>query len=830
MSSDAERALFPASEATGGTIDEEDNNADSATPAHDHHEGQGQDHHHHRSAAETPAATAAGSTQEHVPRPSLAAPTGAAPPPPPVSATASAAAAARVTQTGEEAGSGKGMYAEGRGAGGGGGGGGGAPVLSSGLEVKSEESEIHHYAQAGDVEEVRRCLLAGFNKVDEVDDLGCTPVHLAGAMGHTSVVRLLVEHGAAVDARDGAQCTALHAASEGGHPVVVELLLHLGADIDARNLKQQTPLHYACGYGQVEAVHQLVVRRASVGARDVKGNTPLHLACGEGGADVVRLLLAHGSPLDALNHRGRRPLHLACRNGHREVAIELLEYGADPSARDVDGMQALDMVGAGAGRRIPQGLKLDLINMLERYQLGEYALGRGHMNSTRSLRQMWRDRDSHSNISLSGTPHMAGLGVPAGPSSAAAAAAAAGAAAAAVSASGKVDGKFFASGGGASTTPFSRKGSALDGFSADSYGGGGVAAAGEGGQYDTGGAGVMSGMVIDELGGGGMGGMHGVGGAGHSPRWMVGAQVAGRLEEMRARELAASLRSKVQENEAMKRYLASVKEEMRMLQRKLSGHSSPSSSSPPPSILSSGAGGHRDPGSTAGAGADLPSAATPAASTNMVEQFSIAEMLTRGMYGSNGIGAARQQDVGGGSSDVLDESSSCFQAATRSTGVKAGERTGTAGAAPQSGDVGLEEGSAAERVADATAMARVTAARAGADDTAQAGGVLGAGAVDEDAGGGGKGASQLGTAPSHGSTPREDDPSASSTQDHDRGQAPAFIDAPPSGGGSSAELPSGQVEPGVGGDGGTVPVSISKLLDAKRAQLQSLLDAPRART
>lgn len=69
----------------------------------------------------------------------------------------------------------------------------------------------------------------------------------------------------------------------------------------------------------------------------------------------------------------------------------------------------------------------------------------------------------------------------------------------------------------------------------------------------------MSGMVIDEMGGGGVAGMHGVGGGGHSPRWMVGAQVAGRLEEMRARELAASLRSKVQENEAMKRYLESVK-------------------------------------------------------------------------------------------------------------------------------------------------------------------------------------------------------------------------------------------------------------------------------
>lgn len=53
---------------------------------------------------------------------------------------------------------------------------------------------------------------------------------------------------------------------------------------------------------------------------------------------------------------------------------------------------------------------------------------------------------------------------------------------------------------------------------------------------------------------GGMGGGGGVG-----TQWEVGAAVAGRLEEMRARELGASLRAKVQENEAMRRYLESVK-------------------------------------------------------------------------------------------------------------------------------------------------------------------------------------------------------------------------------------------------------------------------------
>lgn len=40
----------------------------------------------------------------------------------------------------------------------------------------------YHVVGQGDVEEVRRCLLNGLNGVDQVDELGCTAVHLAGAM------------------------------------------------------------------------------------------------------------------------------------------------------------------------------------------------------------------------------------------------------------------------------------------------------------------------------------------------------------------------------------------------------------------------------------------------------------------------------------------------------------------------------------------------------------------------------------------------------------------------------------------------------------------------
>ncbi|CAM9847648.1 unnamed protein product [Ectocarpus sp. 4 AP-2014] len=690
---------------------------------------------------------------------------------------------------------------------------------SSSLEVKVEESEIHHYAQAGDVEEVRRCLLAGFNKVDEVDELGCTPVHLAGAMGHTSVVKLLVEeHRAAVDARDGALCTPLHAASEGGHPVVVELLLRLGAEVDARNGRQQTPLHYACGYGQMEAAQQLVIRGASVGAKDAKGNTPLHLACGLAGTDVVRLLLAHGSPLNALNDRRRHPLHLACRGGHLEVVITLLEYGADPSAKDAYGKQAVDMVGA--GRRVPQGLRFDIINMLERYHMGEYAMARAPLSSTRSLRQMWRDRDSGESTPRASTARAGSLPSTAeggaGQGGAAAAAAAAGAAAAAAAAAGGC----FDSGGGSTIYSsrggsISRKGSmSLDGFSTASMGAGGEG----GGPLSVRGAAMRhSSRGFSEGDGRGDGGGGGGGGGGvRSPRWTVGAAVAGRLEGMRARELGASLRAKVQENEAMKRYVESVTEEMRALQQKISQQSSPASPppplSPPTTILSSYAGGGGGRG-VGGAGAVAPLVMSGPGE----EQLSIAEMVARG------IGAPRQDPAarhGAGAGERLFDGGRNFNPSLREPTVlvaDGGVGTEAAAAVPRARMVQVEGGSA---VAEAPAA---TTQRAHGD----AGAVTAVGLKGGEFSSVTAAAGAL-AAPEHGGAQREVGTAEAVAVAVTAAQVPSSVEATMVGGGGgiSSEQQQQQQQQPVGVEAGAVRVSISQLLDAKRAQLQSILDAP----
>lgn len=156
-----------------------------------------------------------------------------------------------------------------------------------------------------------------------------------------------------------------------------------------------------------------------------------------------------------------------------------------------------------------------------------------------------------------------------------------------------------------------------------------------------------------------------------------------------------------------------------------------------------------------GGGGGLPAAAAAGTVTDMAEQLSIAEMLARGMYGSDGIGAARQQGVGvsggvsggggGGSSGVLNDSrtsSSSLQAPAQRVGLKGGMSAGAAGAGGRDGDARLGGRSVAEVEAEATATAVRTTPEEGA---------TGVGAVDED-GGGGKGTSLLDMAPVHGST------------------------------------------------------------------------------
>ncbi len=80
-------------------------------------------------------------------------------------------------------------------------------------------------------------------------NLGKSALHYAAALGHTRVVRALLEGGASVDVRDAAGNTPLLFALL---PCTAEALLAAGADASHCNRHGLTLLHVACAFGLLE--------------------------------------------------------------------------------------------------------------------------------------------------------------------------------------------------------------------------------------------------------------------------------------------------------------------------------------------------------------------------------------------------------------------------------------------------------------------------------------------------------------------------------------------------------------------------------------------------
>ncbi len=110
---------------------------------------------------------------------------------------------------------------------------------------------------------------------------GHTPVYLAAALGHSTIVSVLVDHGAIINIECGRYGSPLHAACFAGHLEVVDNLLKLGA-------------------GHLEVVDNLLKLGAGI-------------SCGVVFDDA---------------------LQAACRGGHEDVALHLIESGSMIKSED----------------------------------------------------------------------------------------------------------------------------------------------------------------------------------------------------------------------------------------------------------------------------------------------------------------------------------------------------------------------------------------------------------------------------------------------------------------------------------------------------------------
>ncbi|TDG97235.1 hypothetical protein EPR50_G00223990 [Perca flavescens] len=192
-----------------------------------------------------------------------------------------------------------------------------------GLSCKSKDkkSALHFAAQYGRLNTCQRLLetITDSRLLNEGDERGLTPLHLASKEGHTKVVQLLLRKGALFHS-DYKGWTCLHYAASAGYTQTMDILL-------SANLKL-------------------------LDKTDEDGNTALHIAAREGHVAAVRLLLARGAEL-TLNKNDTSFLHEALQNGRKDVVNNVID-----SHRSAE---ALSLFTPGSGQRSPI---LDMIEFL----------------------------------------------------------------------------------------------------------------------------------------------------------------------------------------------------------------------------------------------------------------------------------------------------------------------------------------------------------------------------------------------------------------------------------------------------------------------------------
>ena len=160
--------------------------------------------------------------------------------------------------------------------------------------------------------------------IDLIDFNGFTPLIHASIEENNDLVEYLLNRGADVNVKPlDEQATALVFACHCGNFSIVKILLDHGAAIDTFDVEGLTPLHRACFLGYPAITKLLLDRGATIVNHPL---SPLHLACKNGSIKCAIELLNRGMDVDLQDFRGDTPIDLAIRFGHQSIVNVLLNH------------------------------------------------------------------------------------------------------------------------------------------------------------------------------------------------------------------------------------------------------------------------------------------------------------------------------------------------------------------------------------------------------------------------------------------------------------------------------------------------------------------------
>ncbi|XP_016388831.1 transient receptor potential cation channel subfamily A member 1-like [Sinocyclocheilus rhinocerous] len=161
-----------------------------------------------------------------------------------------------------------------------------------GQKSREKKSALHFAAEYGRTNTCKRLLetLTDSKMLNDWDEKGLTPLHLASMAGHTQVVELLLRSGALFQS-DYKGWSCLHHAAAEGYTQTMKILLAANVKLlDETNEDGNTALHIAAQAGHVGAVLLLLDRGAEITLNNAD-NSFLHEAVRNEKKDVVNAVI-----------------------------------------------------------------------------------------------------------------------------------------------------------------------------------------------------------------------------------------------------------------------------------------------------------------------------------------------------------------------------------------------------------------------------------------------------------------------------------------------------------------------------------------------------------
>lgn len=203
-------------------------------------------------------------------------------------------------------------------------------------------------------------LLHAGAKVDAMDGLGQTALHLAVYYAWHDGVETLLKHGASPDTLcepppgvKGVRIeTPMHLAVRRGDLPSTVLLLQHRPDLTLRDSDLCSVLHLAASARSLEIIRQILREKKVkevINSKESKGNSVLHMAlmkacdamCEATVHDLVKELVLAGADVDHVNFQGESPLFFAAQHRLSRVVETLIGDGADVTVVTRNGQSLL---------------------------------------------------------------------------------------------------------------------------------------------------------------------------------------------------------------------------------------------------------------------------------------------------------------------------------------------------------------------------------------------------------------------------------------------------------------------------------------------------------